>query len=170
MTSIIQKTLNVIPEYASPTAKLVGKLYYSLQTDVTQDKWKELTVENISIDFNPNIGSVCLEIKFKDMNSHKHSINIGMFPWNWCEMDCNYLDKTSIMYQFEEVIETDSLTTQPFVEYLMLCLWEDGLKPELINLDKSFKVDVATPLDYEVLHQTLYTIIDKLDKEIRPLE
>ncbi len=170
MTSIIQKTLHEIPEYASPTAKLVGELYSTLQTDVTQGKWKELTAENISLDFNPNIGSVCLEIKFKDKNSHNHSISLGVFPWNWCEVNCDYLDKASIRYIFEGVFETNSLTIQSFAEYLKFCLWEDGLKPELTNCDKGFTVDIATPLDYDALYHTLYSIIDKLDREIKPIE
>lgn len=155
--------MNEVPEFACDSAKQVTEVYSKIKEDAKNGKWKGISEDNVSLEYNNYDESTRIEAILNDSNNHIHCFTIQLLPDNGFGDGTDYL---YLKYQFDGVFDENELPVRSFTEYLFVYLEWEGFNPLLIHCGKG--IDWLTTTDR--VYYEFCKLIDSTISKLKPLD
>ncbi|MCM1293361.1 MAG: hypothetical protein NC111_05910 [Bacteroides sp.] len=152
-----------ISEYASEEAKKLGEIYRLIKEDAKQGKWKGLSEDNVTLEYNNYDGCTVIEAILTDSNHHTHHFTIQFLPDNGFGDGTNYL---YLKYLFEGEFDENVLSVRSFAEYLATYLEWEGFEPILIHCDKG--IEWLTKIDW--VYKGYCNLVETTLSKLKPID
>lgn len=145
-----------IPDCASKIVLRLRYFYDLLKANINASVWKSITLDDICMEYNTYLGSVCIKAGFIDKNNHTHSFSI----------DYNQFGKITCNYLFEGSVNANVISFRSYAEWLMLQLWKYDIDSELCHCDRGLTVASSIECAYDVMAK----MMDIVTNNIKPIE